>query len=908
MFTRLRSILATLLSRTRVERDLDEELRFHLEARADDLVARGLSRADAERQARLDFGPLDGYKDDCREARGLRLFDEVAGDLRFAVRSLRHTPGVTAVAVLSLALGIGANTAMFSLVNAVVLKTLPVQDPSRLVLLKWTAKDFPERYIDSVEGNFEGDRASGVESSAFSSAAFEAVPRARAFSHVLAFAGTSPANVGVAGHAGSGELLGVSGNYFDALGVAPAVGRTLHPTDDGSGETTAVVASWAFWQGMLGSATPGTVLVVNGTPMTLVGVAPAGFAGLQPGQSPDLFVPLHAYTDHYRRAFNYDLRDPRVWWLNIVGRLRPGVDAAEAAGEVSSLFRGAVGIDAGAQKDPLAPRLAVVAASRGLDDLRHEYSTVLTLLMAMVGVVLLVACANVASLLFARAAARQRDIAVRLSLGASRQRIVRQLLTESLVLGLAGGLVGLLAGAWVSDTATQALASGSSTPLAVRAGVDGTVLLFTLLVSIASAVVFGVVPALRATRGDLGQSLTRRTDAGLVGVRSLRSGKLLVGAQVALCLVLLVGAGLLRGSLARLQAVNLGFDPSGLVVLRVQPGLNAYGSARLTTYYADLTRAVSSAPGVRAVALSQHGLIGEGWSQGMAEITGISQPVKKARFWRHWVSASFFGTIGVPLLEGRLLSDADGPTAPHAVVVNQRFVREYFHGEDPIGRTFRDGRWTATIVGVVGDTKYGSLRDEAPPTAFMPYLQYVRDMPASMVLEARVAGDAEAGLASLRRAVLSVDATVPPVRVGTEVGAIERALFTERALALSSTAFGFLALLLAAVGLFGTLSYAVARRTGEIGVRMALGAQRPAVVGMVLRETLLITALGLLAGLPLAWMGGRLMARQLFGVSPHDPTTLVGVLGVILVVALAAGALPAARASRVDPMTALRDE
>jgi len=388
----------------------------------------------------------------------------------------------------------------------------------------------------------------------------------------------------------------------------------------------------------------------------------------------------------------------------------------------------------------------------------------------------------------------------------------------------------------------------------------------------------------------------------------LRSGKLLVGAQVALCVALLAGAGLLGGTLTRLQHVDLGFDPAGLVVVRVQPGLNAYGNERLEAYYGELLRAVSSAPGVRSAALSQHGLIGEGWSQGRAEITGTGQPVTKARFWRHWVSAGFFETIGIPLVEGRLLTTADGPSAPHVVVVNRRFVREHLHGVNPIGRTFRDGRWTATIVGVVGDTKYGSVRDEAPPIAFMSYLQYVRGMPASMVLEARVRGDVEAGAASARRAALGVDVAVPPVRVSTLAAMVEKALVTERALALLSAAFGVLALLLAAVGLFGTLSYAVARRTGEIGVRMALGAQRQAVVGMVLRETLVIALLGVLAGLPLAWMGGRLMARQLFGLSPHDPATLAGVVLVILAVALASGALPAARASRVNPMTALRDE
>jgi predicted permease len=911
MFTRLASIVGNVLRRSRVEDDLDAELRFHLQARAEDLARRGLPRAEAERRARLEFGAIEGFKEDCREARGLRVFDELAGNLRYALRSLRHTPGVSAVAVVSLALGIGANIAIFSVVNAVALKPLPVRDPGRLVLLSWTAKDFPERYVQDIEGAVDSDPRTGWTVSAdFSSRTVDAIAaHNRVFSDVLAFSeNIAPSNISIGGRADAGGVLGVSGGYFDALGVAAAAGRVLHPSDDGAGAASVAVASWPFWQRMLGGGPAvGAVLVVNGTPVTVVGVAPQEFSGLQPGRAPDLYVPLHAYADHHRRAFSYDLHAPHVWWLAVVGRLKPGVTEAQARSDVGGLFHGSLGISGAAADDGSVPRMVTAPVGRGLDGLRKQFSEILALLMAMVGIVLLVACGNVASLLVARAAARQRDLAVRVSLGASRARVVRQLLTESVLLGLLGGALGLLLGAWISQAVVASLADGPREPIALSVRLDAAVLVFTLVVSVASGVLFGAVPALRAMRGDLGRALTRRSDAGLLGRRTIRSGKLLVGAQVALCVLLLVGAGLLAGTLGRLQHVTLGFNPQGIVVLKVQPGLNEYADDRLGAYYEGLQRAVGALPGVRGVALTQHGLIGSGWSQGMAELSGAA-PLKRVRFWRQWVSEGFFETLGIPLVAGRRLGPEDGRIAPHAVVVNRRFVRDYLHGESPLGRTFKDGDWVGTVVGVVGDAKYGSLRDEAPPTAYLPYRQSARQYPASMILHARVEGDAGAAVGEIRRAVLALDPAVPPIMIQTQQEVINRALFAERTLAALSGAFGLLALALASVGLFGTMSYAVARRTGEIGVRMALGAPRPAVLRMVLRETMAIAAAGVAVGLPLAWLGSRLMAGLLFGLSPHDPGTIGGAVSVVLAVTLASGALPAIRASRVDPMTALREE
>ncbi len=912
MFTRLASILRDALRRSRLEDDLDAELRFHVQTRADDLERTGLPRGEAERQARLEFGALDGCKDDCRQARGLSVLDQLAGDLRYASRSFRHAPAVTAVAVISLALGIGANTAIFSVVNAVVFKRLPVEDPDRLVLLSWTARKFPDRYVDSVEGSFDKDPGTGLSISPdFSWATFDAVAaHNRVFSRVLAFSDNAAAsNISIGQQAEAGQVLGVSGGYFDALGVRASTGRALHASDDEAGAQPVAVVSWAFWQRMLGGRpAAGTVLVVNGSPVTVVGVAPRDFMGLQPGRAPDLYVPLQVYAEHYRRALAYDLRDPRVWWLTMVGRLRPGVTQVQAASQLGGLVRGSLGAAGKSTGDDPAPQLVTAPVSRGLDQLRNEFSPVLLLMMSMVAVVLLVACGNVASLLLARAAARNRDLAVRLSLGASRGRIARQLLTESVLLGLAGGALGLLIGTWVSQAMATALANGPHEPIALGVGFDGAVLAFTLLVSIASGVAFGVVPAVRASRADPAHALTRRSDAGLLGGRAAHSGKLLVGAQVALCLLLLMGGGLLAGTLARLQRVNIGFDPRGLVVLRVQPGVNGYADERLAAYYENLLREIERVPGVRAVGLSSHGLIGSGSSQGMAELPGSTPPRTQLRFWRQWVGGRFFATIGIPLVAGRRLGEADGRTAPRAVVVNQRFVDDYLDGGDPVGRTFKSSGKVAAIVGVVGDTKYGGLRDDAPPTVYFPYLQYPGGYPPAMTVQVRADGHVESVMAAIQRAVIAFDPTVPPVMVRTQQEMIDRALFTERALAVMSGAFGLLALVLACVGMFGTMSYSVARRTGEIGVRMALGASRAAVLGMILRETVVIGVAGVAVGLPLAWMGGRLMKSLLFGLSPHDPRTMSVALCGILSVLLLAGALPAIGASRVDPMTALRDE
>ncbi|HYK90346.1 MAG TPA: FtsX-like permease family protein, partial [Acidobacteriota bacterium] len=521
---------------------------------------------------------------------------------------------------------------------------------------------------------------------------------------------------------------------------------------------------------------------------------------------------------------------------------------------------------------------------------------------------LLIACANVGGLLLARATARQREISVRLSLGAPRLRIVRQLLTESILLGVLGGTVGVLIAGWVGSLLIALFASAPRQPIELSIQLNLRVFFFTAGVSIISGILFGLAPALRASRTDVYTTLRRAAGVPAHGVYRFLSGKVLVGAQVALALLMLVGAGLLVGTLQKLQQVDLGFNKQHLLLFEAQPGLNGYKGERLAAYYQELQRRLVAVPGVRSVGLSQRGPVADGWSQGRVALPGYTAAGVTVPFYRQWISPGFFETLEIPLILGRVIGSRDLPPAPRAVVVNQKFVREYFHGDNPIGRQFNAGSESGEIVGVVGDARYGSLRAEAPPTAYLSYLQYPRDHPASMAFEVRTTGDPDSVISLIRGEAAGLDKSIPLIKMRTQTKTIDQALFLEKIFALLSASFGFLALSLASVGLYGTMSYLVVRRTNEIGIRMALGARRETILMMVLRETLWIVLAGVAVGLPLAWVGMRLLQSQLFGLSPHDPLTIFLSTAAIFVVTVLAGLLPARRASRVDPIVALRYE
>jgi predicted permease len=922
------SRLKGLFAGQRQDQELSEELQAHLEMLAEDNRRRGMPEEEARRLAKLTLGGIAQTAEAYREARGLHFVQTFLQDLRYALRMLRRAPGFTAVVVISLALGIGANTAIFSAIDAVMLRMLPVEDPQQLVMLEWHASKWPGKYVQDLEGSSFGNEHDGQSSYSFTYAQYQQFKKQNhVFSSTFAFAANSDAvNVGFDGRAESAVIQGVSGNYFAGLGTQAVVGRTILPEDDQDSSPATAVISHSFWKRLGGSREiAGKTIIVNGLPINIVGVAPLDFFGLEPGSSPDLFIPLAKYSaEQARQGPTYNgltfLTDPKLWWAGVVGRLRPGVTPQQAESELQVMFDQDLNAMVPTPA-PFKPALRIIPVKQGLDSLRRQFSSSLLLLMMMVGAVLLIACGNVAALLLTRASARQREIAVRLSLGARRMRLIRQLLTESVLLACCGGLLGLLIAKWAGRVLLALLTSGRA-KIDLELHLDLRVMAFTAAVCVVSGILFGLAPALRATRTDLLGSLKQPASGSSVG--RFTSGKVLVAGQVALCLLLLVSAGLLLRTLNTLQGQDLGFNRQDLLLFTVRPGLNGYKGTQLDDYYLELQRRLQGIPGVRTVTFSDRNAIGAGSSSTSAVISGYSADGRGADFYRHVVGPDYFETLSIPLRLGRALGGQDTHSSPLAAVVNQKFVEKYMHGDNPLGHEIifsaKNHRTRFEIVGVASDVKYARIRDEVPPTVYFPHTQifaatggYQQDAPGFswpfMTFSVKSPRSGQVSLlADIRRELTRLDKNVPMVDVKTETQVISQVLFLERTFAALSSAFGFLALLLACVGLYGTMAYAVTRRTSEIGIRMALGAERSEILGMVLRETAAIVAAGIAVGVPAAWAASNLLKTRLFGLTPHDPWSLGLSVAATLVVTILAGYIPARRASRVDPMVALRYE
>lgn len=907
--------LRSLFRRSRVEQELREEFEYHLERRIEYLGSQGLPENEARSAALRAMQGMEQQKEKCREARGVSWIEDLITDLRYALRTFRKHPSLALVITVSLALGIGANTAIFSLINAVSLKMLPVQEPERLMLLNWSAKDWPRTFVDDLEGNGGRDSAGIMSSSSFSLEDYAEFKKQNdVFETMVAFAANdSNVNIAVSGASESAHLQAVSGNFFAGLGVSAILGRALLPSDDSASAASVAAVSYAFWRKHFGSETSvnGKTFTMNGQPITILGVAPPEFLGVLPGNPVDIYIPLSLYRDEWTRIYDDNLDSPKTWWLEVIGRLKPGVGKEAARAQLQVIFDRTLRAQAQTAANTAIPNIGLTPAGRGLNDLRRRFSMSLLLLMDMVALVLLIACANVAGLLMARASARQKEIAVRLSLGASRGRIVRQLMAESVLLALAGGIAGLLISTWASSALVRLLGSGRN-PLNLFAGIDWHVLGFTAALSILSGIVFGLMPALAATRVSVAPALkdTRMHASSMSG--GFRIGKALVCGQVALSLLLLVASGLLLRTLNRLQHVSLGFDQHALLTFEVRPGLNGYKDQRLIDYYQELQRRLQSLPGVRSVTLSQHGPIDSGYSSNSAQIPGYTAVGQSVDIYRHMVGPNYFSTLDIPLILGRAIGDQDTATAPKALVVSEAVVRQYFHGDSPIGKHLvYDGRnknlSSYEIVGVARDVKYGNLRSDPPPTAYWSY-QQSKLISAQMVFFLRTQANPESIANSVRQVCLDVDKGVPVVRMKTEEEVVEGSLLLERTFALLSGAFAALALLLACVGLYGTIGYSVTRRTAEIGVRMALGAERGRILLMIISEVSLLVIAGIAVGLPLAWVAARLLSHQLYELSPHDPITIAASVAAIVAITLLAGYAPARRASKVDPMVALRYE
>ena len=861
-------------------------------------------------------------------------------DVRYGIRMLAKRPFFSALIVISLALGIGANTAIFSAVNAVMLKMLPVREPQQLKMVTWTVptSDFPDTYLEDLEGSFLRVEGGRFGSYSISYPAYQEIAsKNHSFDATLAFgANDQNVNVGLNGHASNADLVGISGNFMSGMGVSPAAGRAIQPSDDQHGAAPVVMLSYKFWQSQFGGqfSAIGSTVEVNGNPMTVVGVMPAEFYGIEPGVTPDIYSPLHWYAEQlakFNSESNLDayINSKRAWWIGVIGRLKPGVSDAAATAELAVLwpqtfqtanrsegttesqFGGGEGSPAeehSAAKKAIPPQLGLTSVAHGLDDLRRRFSTSLWLLMGMVGLVLLITCSNVAALLLTRATSRQKELAVRISLGAPKARIIRQVFTESMLLALAGGVGGLLVARWAGNLLVHLMSSGRFS-IDLDLSPDGRVLAFAAAASLLSAIFFAVAPAWHASRVQ--PLSTLKVSNNSAGPSRFLSGKLLVAVQIALSFVLLVGCGLFLRTLARLQHVDLGFERAQLTRFTVNPGFNGYSNDQLIAYYKNMQAQLRNIPGVESVTHAMRGAIGQGSAVTTGRIAGYTTAGKDVDIYRHDVGPGYFETLRIPILLGRGITEADGPAAPKVAVINESLAKKYFHGDNPIGHRIDLGSHTKPqeyeIVGVARNVKYAQIRDEVPPTAYFGYIQR-KEMPPFMTFEVRSTLPQAALARAIEQTALQLDKGVPVEKLKTEDEVVDQVLFLERTFAMLSSAFGGLALLLASIGLYGTIAYTVAQRTNEIGIRMALGADRLRIVRMVLREMLVVVSAGLAVGIPIAWFASQTLRSQLFGLSPHDGLSLTMAVAVIFAVAAVAGSIPARRAARVEPMEALRYE
>ncbi len=924
MFDTLMRRLRALVRRDDVERELDEELRFHIERETEQNIARGLSPAEARTAALRSFGGVEQVKEDARDVRGIRFLEETFQDLRYGFRMLRKTPAFTAVAVLSLALGIGANTAIFSVVDTVLLQTLPVQEPDRLVLFEWEAGS-PFR-VTGTDGYGAGDRAAGrTGSSSFHFRFFDALRKQdSALSDLMAFADLWDANIAVDGSAEVADGQYVTGNYYSLLGVRAAIGRTLNDADDAPGAPPVAVISHAFWQTRFGGDPQviGRQISINKMMCTVVGVTPREFTGtIQVNTRPVVTVPMALEPLLAGESSEMEHPgEPGVWFAHFIGRLKPGATIAQARQSLEPTFQTLAlqmmpapkKASESAEIDPRDyPILIAQSGSRGMTETRRVYSSTIYLVFGVVGLVLLIACANVANMLLARSAARSSEITLRLAMGAGRIRLIRQLLTESLLLSALGAVAGIVFAIWGMDalSAMGNLEAGLL-PRGLEYHISPRVLGFTVAVSILTGIVFGLAPALRATRLDL-MSALREGKRGGAGVAKSRLSKALVVAQVAMSLLLLLGAGLFIRTVHNLQSVELGFNQANLLIFSLKPGALGYEGDRLEQLYRRITERLESLPGVRSVTFSRTPLISHMITNTELILPGETvQSATEHLTNRQVVRENYFEAMEIPVVSGRAFTPQDAENSNKVAVVSEALVRKYFPNEDPIGKRVGFDEDTAgqiEIVGVVRDTKYSSQRDEIEPMIYRPWLQDQKRI-GSISFAVRTTGDPGALGDAVRQVVREADSALPVTRLMSQEARSAETVTEERLFASLLAFFGGLALLLAAIGLYGVMSYSVAQRTNEIGIRMALGAETGGVLRMIISQGLAYSIVGLVVGTAAAFALKKVVETQLFGVEPTDPLTFV-IAGVTLIaVAALACWIPARRATRVDPVVALRAE
>ena len=998
----------------RMMEELEQDIRDHIERETQDNIERGMPPEEARYAAVRKFGNVTRVKEETREVWSLVWVEQLLQDIHFGLRMLRKSPGFAAVAILTLALGIGANTAIFSLIDAVMLRSLPVENPSQLVLLQWGARNAPNIHGYMTSGDCPMNLRPGAANPtgcSFSEPMFREIAQANAFSATAAFANSGRLNLTGNGPATviNGQL--VSGDFFRTMGLKATAGRLFDAADDTPSAAPVAVLNYGYWQSAFGGSrnVVGHTIELNNVPFTIVGVAEQRFTGITPGSDYDVWLPLsdaQRITDPMRwQNRSGDVSD---WWLTIIGRLKPGTQLAQTQAAVSGLFRnemlhgsvplfhagepvgpptprqgapagggaqlrremlsggapgpaggkGSTGLPAPSQSGgnkPFIlpapqgapptdrqiapevstgprtlstvadnPQVTLVPAQTGLTGARTQYSNPLYVLMLAVGIILLIACANVAGLILARAAARQKEMAVRLALGAGRARVVRQLLTESVILSVLGGVLGILFAYWGAHAIISFVSSNQTRPLGFATGVDLRVLGFTIAVSLLTGILFGIAPTFRGARVDLTPALKEgersSASSGHASGKWLSIGNALVVTQVALAIVVLVGAGLLVRTLQNLRSVDVGFDSRNILIFGIDPTLIGYKGPQIDAFYRDLQGRLSEIPGVKSASYSMGPLLSGGLMITMFHWPGTPQDQNSEADVLP-VGPNFFETLHIPFLAGRGFNTSDFklsasnseaiPTsAATPVIVNQVFVEKYLGKEYPLGKRFGQSAGDANgraspgyeIIGLVRDAKYSDLRREIHAMMYMP--QSV----GGASFELRTAADPQAILPAVREVVAQVNTNLPLFDVKTESEQIDRLLFQERLVARLSGFFGLLALVLACVGLYGLLSYEVSRRTREIGIRMALGAHPGSVLKLVLRQGIVLAIVGAGVGIGVALGVMRYLTSMLYDVHANDPLTMIAVAVLLTIVALAACYLPARRAMQVDPMVALRYE
>jgi predicted permease len=911
------SRFSSLFRKQRLDAELEEELRTHLELAAEEHRMSGHSAEEARKMALRAFGGVTQTHEQYRMQRGLPLLESIWHDIAFGVRQLRKNPGFTLIAAISLALAIGANTTIFSVAKQMLYDRLSVPHPAELRLLGWNGDS--NVVLHQMWGDFDPTTDGGMTGSIFSYPVFQQLKAHNSVMQDLFAFKEDSMNATVRGNAQRVVVAMVSGNYYAGLEVRPQIGRAIQASDDSvPGAGAVVVISDGLWERQFNRSPSalGQTIKVNNALLTIIGVNPKGFTGAKNVQmSPDLFVPLTMQPLIDPKGKSGSLLDDRsMAWVNVMGRLRPDVSKTRAQAALDVQMQAAIRSTMTLQAGDTMPRLVLADGNRGLHFADQIFKKPVYVLLTLTGLVLLLACANIANLLLARGAQRQREMSVRLALGAKRSRILRQLLTESLLLAMLGGVGGLIL-AYFARNVIPGLTTYSWERDGTNIPFDWGVFAFCSAVTLLTGVLFGLVPAWMAARTAVSSSLKESAQSTTRRRKGI-GGKSIVAFQIALSMLLVVGAGLFVRTMMGLNAVDIGFNPNHLILFEIHPPAARYpGTKEVVRLHDQLKQRIEALPGVESVSLAQTAYIADNLDnsdflpEGESFAQDSQQRKPDAELF-NVVGANFFKTMEIPMVAGSSFGAQDTATSPKVAIINQALARKRFPGMNPIGKRFKIDRNAASpwieIVGICANTRYASLLTAPPAQFFLPYVQETGVR--GMIYQVRTRTSPAALAPSLRHIVQSVDPDLPIVDLRTQKEQINATLQVQRALAALTESFGLLALALACVGIYGVMAYSVAQRTSEIGIRLALGAHPMQVRGMVLRETAWIAGVGIVAGLASALVLTRLVRSMLFGIGPYDPVTMASCTALLLAIALAASWLPARRAAAIEPMEALRHE